>query len=189
MEKEYRAKLLGFYKSKRRMPSYAEAAKLFGFASKNAAHRLIQKFIDAGLVERTTGGRLAPGSGFGEVRVLGSVKAGFPTPADEDLTDTMSLDDFLIERKEATYLLKVDGDSMIGAHIAPGDLVLVERTTQAKDGEIVVAEVDGEWTMKYFRSRGGRVWLEAANPKYPPIKPEGALSIAGRVCAVIRKFK
>lgn len=189
MEAGYREKLIGFYREKRRMPSYAEAAKLFGFSSKNAAYRVIEKCIEAGLVERQKGGKLAPGSALGELRVLGLIKAGFPTPAEEDASETMSLDDFLIEKKEATYMLRVDGDSMIDAHIAPGDLVIVERTNQAKDGEIVIAEIDGEWTMKYFRSRAGKVWLEAANVNYKPIYPAGGLSVAGRVTAIIRKFK
>ena len=90
----------------------------------------------------------------GEVPLLGIVEAGFPSPAEEELIDTMSLDEYLIENKEASYILRVKGDSMIDAGIREGDLVIVERTNAPRVGDIVIAEVDGEWTMKYLRKRG-----------------------------------
>ncbi len=122
------------------------------------------------------------------VRLLGVVEAGFPSPAEEELLDTISLDDYLIGRKEATYILRVKGDSMVNAGILPGDMIIVERTTQSRDGDIVIAEVDGQWTMKYFRKQGHHVYLEAANPKYQPIVPQHELRIAAVVRAVIRKY-
>jgi repressor LexA len=85
-------------------------------------------------------------------------------------------------------MLEVDGDSMIDAHIAKGDMVLVEKTNQAKDGDIIIAEVDGEFTMKYFRKRGSKVWLEPANKNYKPIYPEHSLNINAVLKAVIRKY-
>ena len=85
--------------------------------------------------------------------LLGIVEAGFPS-AEEELIDTMSLDEYLIENKEASYILRVKGDSMIDAGIREGDLVIVERTNAPRVGDIVIAEVDGEWTMKYLRKRG-----------------------------------
>jgi repressor LexA len=100
----------------------------------------------------------------------------------------MNIDDFLIKRKDASYLLQVDGDSMIEAHIAPGDMVIAERTNVARDGDIVIAEVDGEWTMKYFKQKLGRVWLEPANKKYKPIYPTEELKIAAVVKGVIRRY-
>lgn len=123
-----------------------------------------------------------------EIRVLGYVEAGFPAGAEEELLDTMSLDEFLIDKPEATYILKVKGDSMIEAGIMAGDMILVERGKQARAGEIVVAEVDGEYTLKYLRKKGGKVYLEAANKKYKPIYPEENLKIEAVVVAVIRKY-
>jgi repressor LexA len=122
------------------------------------------------------------------LRIAGNVKAGWPTPAEEELSDTMSLDEYLIRNKEATYMLKVSGDSMIDAGIMPGDMVLVERGVPEKDGHIVVAEIDGKWTMKYLRKRNGKVYLEAANKKYPLFYPKEDLKIAAVVRAVIRKY-
>lgn len=100
----------------------------------------------------------------------------------------MTLDDFLIRDKEATYLLRVTGDSMIEAGLLPGDVVLVERRTNAKDGDIVIAQIDGGWTMKYFRTRGGAISLEPANKKYRPIVPQETLTIVAIVVAAIRKY-
>lgn len=85
-------------------------------------------------------------------------------------------------------MLNVTGDSMIDAGIMPGDIVLVERREQAKHGEIVVAEVDGEWTLKRLCKRGRKVTLEAANKNYPPIVPKHELRIAAVVCSLIRKY-
>jgi repressor LexA len=122
------------------------------------------------------------------LKIPGLIQAGFPSPAEEELEDTMSLEEYLIERKEATYLLHVDGDSMIDAHICEGDIVIAERTTNAKDGQIVIAEIDGEFTMKYFRKKGDTVWLEPANKAYEPFFPEQELKITAIVKGVIRKY-
>lgn len=170
------------------MPSYAELAKLLGYKSKNAAVKIARKLEDARVLARDSVGKLIPGKLFGDARVLGVVEAGFPSPAEEELADTMSLDEYLIERKEATYLLKVKGDSMIDAGIREGDMVLVERGRTARDKDIVIAEVDGGWTMKYFRKRGSTVWLEPANRTMKPIHPTEELTIAAVVRAVIRKY-
>jgi SOS regulatory protein LexA len=188
MYDNYKEQILSFYHSKKRMPTYAEIAALVGFKSKNAVSKLVSKMVEAGIVGKDHLGRLVPMSSLNELPLLGSVKAGFPALAEENRTDTVSLDDFLVEKKGSTYMLEVDGDSMIDAHIADGDMVLAERTNRAKDGEIVVAEVDGEWTMKYFRQKGDKVWLEPANKKFKNIYPTEELRIAAVVKAVIRKY-
>lgn len=181
-------KLLGFYQKNKRMPVYREMLSLFGFKSKNAVAKLVDKLIEYNIVEKDSTGKLIPKSIFGETPVLGLVKAGFPASAEEVALDSMSIDEFLIEKREATYMLEVDGDSMIDAQIAPGDLVVAERTNKAKDGDIVIAEVDGEWTMKYYKEKAGRVWLEPANKKYKPIYPTESLRIAAVVKGVVRKY-
>lgn len=188
MSEQYKQKILSFYSTHKRMPVYREIMNLLGFKSKNAVYKLVQKLIDEGAVEKDSSGKLVPKKLLGEVPLLGLVKAGFPAAAEEEMLDSMNIDEFLIKRKDATYLLQVDGDSMIDAHIAPGDLVVAERTNVARDGDIVIAEVDGEWTMKYFKQRLGRVWLEPANKKYKPIYPTEELKIAAVVRGVVRKY-
>ena len=185
---EYKNKLIAFYDSYKRMPVYREMMSIFGFKSKNAVYKLVDKLVEAGLIQKDASGKITPTNLFSETPMLGLVKAGFPSAVDEQTGDTMSIDNFLIEKKEATYILEVDGDSMIDAHIAKGDLVIVERTNKAKDGDIVVAEVDGEWTMKYLRQKNGKVWLEPANKNYKPIYPTQDLQITAIVKGVIRKY-
>jgi SOS regulatory protein LexA len=123
-----------------------------------------------------------------ELKMLGLVEAGFPTSASEELTDTMSLDEYLVENKEASYLLKVKGDSMIEAGIMPNDLLIVERGKEPRVGEIVVAEIDGEYTLKFLRKKGSKFFLEAGNQKYKEIYPKEELRIIAVVRSLVRKY-
>ncbi len=141
-----------------------------------------------GLITKDTRGRLIQARRWREIPCVGLVEAGFPPPADEQLLETLSLEEWLIRNREATYLLRVQGDSMMDAGILPGDLVLVERGREPHPGDIVLARTDGEWTLKYFRRQGTQVYLEAANPKYQPFYPTQDLRIAAVVKAVIRKY-
>ncbi|MDP3795285.1 MAG: S24 family peptidase, partial [bacterium] len=93
-----------------------------------------------------------------------------------------------IRNREATYVLVVSGDSMKDAGIMPGDMVLVERGSPARNGDIVIAEVDGQWTLKYLRKRGAKVYLEPANKRYRPIFPRQELKVAAVAKAVIRRY-
>src|SRR5215813_1140693 len=181
--------VIDFYRSRHRMPSLQELAALYGFRSKNAAAKVVAKLLDAGLVAKDPTGRLLPTRHFAPLRVLGAIEAGFPSPAEEELGDTLDLDEFLIRNKEATYILKVTGDSMNGAGILPGDMVLVERGLEPRDGDIVIAQIDHSWMMKYFRKRGRQVFLEAANKKYKPFYPKEELKIAAVVIGVVRKYR
>ena len=161
---------------------------MVGFRSKNAAYKLVTQLIDHGWLEKEAARQELASRLFQAVPVLGTVTAGFPSPAEEELADTMSLDEFLITNKEATYILKVNGESMIGAGILPGDMLLVERGAEPRDGDIVIAQIDREWTIKFFRKRGHTVFLEAANQDFKPIYPTEELKIAAVVRAVIRKY-
>ena len=161
---------------------------LVGFKSKNAVYKLVNKLISESVLTKDSTGHLIPNKLAGEVPVLGLVEAGFPTAAEEEVAETMSMDDYLIEKPEATYLLEVKGDSMIDEGIKEGDKLVVERRLEAKDGDIVIAEVDGGFTVKFFRKQGNKLWLEPANKKYKPIYPENDLKIWAIVKAVIRKY-
>jgi repressor LexA len=178
-----------FYYRRGRMPSFSEIGEMIGFRSKNAVSKLISKLEQLKVLRRDEKGRLLPRSIAFPVRMLGTVEAGFPSPAEEELADTLSLDELLIQNHEATFLLRVSGDSMSGAGILPGDMVIVDKGRTPRSGDIVIAEVDGEWTMKYLRKRGNSVTLIPANPQYKPIKPKKELKIAGVITAVIRKYR
>jgi len=188
MYESHKKKVISFYEANRRLPGYQELMKLLGFKSKNAAYKLITKLVEDGVVEKDAKGRLSPGTHLRGVRMLGVVEAGFPSPAEEELLDVMDFDEYLAPNKESSYILKVKGDSMIDAGIQPGDLVIVERRATYKPGQIVVASVDGEYTMKYLRRSGERYFLEAANVKYKPIYPKEDLHIEAVVTGVVRKY-
>lgn len=124
------------------------------------------------------------------VPVLGRVPAGGPREAVEEVEGERLLDPVLVGDGEV-FSLRVSGDSMTGAHICDGDHVLVRAQAHAEEGEVVVAVIDGEATVKRFRRWRGKVRLEAANPAYPPIVvPDGTPSfrIAGKVVGVYRKL-
>jgi repressor LexA len=182
-------RLREFYRRHGRNPGYNEMLELFGYRSKNAVFGFLRKLHEDGyivkrgrkfsLTVRITGG----------LRLLGTVQAGFPSPAEEELADVMSLDEFLIKKPEATYMLTVSGDSMIDAGIHPGDLVLVERGATPKNRDIVIAQVDDAWTLKYFMKDERGVRLEPANQKYAAIIPSRSLVIGGVIRTVIRRYE
>jgi len=187
-QSSYKEKILGFYESRKRMPSYTEIMKLVGFKSKNAVAKLIDRLIEEGAVLKDATGRLIPSVLANEVPLLGLVEAGFPSEADAQTLDTIDIGEYLFEHKEASYILRVKGDSMIDAGIREGDLVMAERGRTPKPGDIVIANVDGGWTMKYLRHKAGKPYLEPANKKYKPIYPEQDLEIAAVVRGVVRKY-
>lgn len=123
--------------------------------------------------------------------VLSRVPAGFPSPADDYVEGSLDLNEHLIAHREATFFVRVKGHSMTGAGIADGDLLVVDRALEAAGGDIVVAVVDGELTVKRLWRRGGRVRLLAENPAFAPIelKDGQELAVWGVVTSVIRRVR
>lgn len=177
-----------FFAKHKRMPTYEEMKDLFGVASKNTVSYRVKKLIEAGVLEKA-GNKLSLAQ-IGSVMRLGTVQAGFPTQAEEYTSELVSLDDFLIERKQSTYMLEVQGESMIDAGIMEGDLVLVERGRTPKRGDIVLALVDNEYTLKYLETEKGRPVLVPANKTFKKIYPNpNTLRIEAVLKAVIRKYR
>lgn len=186
--KKYKNSIVAFYERHKRMPGYKEIMGLTGFRSKNAVFKLIQKLVDEGVVTKDAQGHLIPQFLFEGLPLLGLVEAGFPSPAEEELLDMMSFDELLAPNKESTYILKVKGDSMIDAGIHAGDMVIVERRQSYKVGQIVIAAIDGEYTMKYLRKKGDSHYLEPANRNYQNIYPSESFRIEAVVTGVVRKY-
>lgn len=181
--------LRAFYRAEGRVPSFAEMAQLFGYASKNAVYGPVRQLVARGYLRKTSHGKLAFTAKItARIPALGSIQAGFPSPAEEELLDSISLDEFLVKRPDATYILTVSGDSMLDAGIQPGDMVLVEKGGTPRQNNIVIAQVDGEWTMKYYGKDREGVYLDPANARYSRIRPARTLQIGGIVKAVIRKY-
>ena len=101
---------------------------------------------------------------------LSRIKAGFPSPADDYLDKKLDLNEFLIKHPSSTFFVKVKGDSMLGAGINSGDILIVDRSLEPKDKRIVVAVVNGDFTVKRISKKGSKLFLLAENDKYQPIE-------------------
>lgn len=120
-----------------------------------------------------------------------TVRAGFPSPAADYSADPIDLNKYIADNPTATFLVRVEGDSMIGAHIEPDDLAVIDRSVKATDGKIVLAFVEGEFTIKRLLLKKDGAYLQPENPNYKIMKinsPEGG-RIWGVVVGVIKKFK
>lgn len=119
------------------------------------------------------------------------VRAGFPSPADDYVEAFLDLNEHLIEHKDATFFVQATGDSMTGAGIQEGNLLVVDRALEARHGDIVIAVIDGDLTVKRLEKRRGKIRLVAENPAYAPIEfTEGQeLTIWGVVTSVIQRIK
>ncbi len=114
--------------------------------------------------------------------------AGLPNPIDDGEADALTIDDYLIEHPSQTVLVRVKGDSMVDAGILDGDLVVVEKAAAAKRGDIVIAIVDGQFTLKRLELDRGAFVLKPENKAYPVIRPEGTLEIFGVMTGLVRKL-
>lgn len=176
-------------------PSLAEIAQAFGFASRNAAQKHVQALAEAGLIEllpnQKRGIRMPGGAARDALLalpVLGRVAAGVPIGADIGLDRQLWLDRTLFSLRP-DYLLQVQGDSMIDDGILDGDLVGVHRSSEARDGQIVVARVDGEITIKRLERGAERIRLLPRNRAHAPIvvAADADFAIEGLYCGLIRQ--
>ena len=181
-------KITDFFLDNGRMPSYSEMAEIIGVRSKSVVHFWVAKLLDAGILQKDAKGFLSLTRNPRALKLAGEVCAGLPTSAEEEIRGIVSFDEYLVRNPETSFLLSVKGDSMIDAGIMEKDLVVVESKREPKNGDIVLAEVDGDWTMKYFHKKGEMVVLEAANSRYSTIIPRAELRIAGVITAVVRKY-
>lgn len=119
------------------------------------------------------------------------VSAGFPSPADDFVEQKLDLNEHLIQNPVATFLVRVDGESMIDAGIRPGSILVVDRSKDVKDGSIIVAVVDGEFTVKRIRQKNGEVWLMPENNTgaFEPLQITGDVSfeVWGVVTSIIQE--
>ncbi len=118
------------------------------------------------------------------------VRAGFPSPAEDFAVNRLDLTQILVTHPQATFLLRVAGSSMRDAGIEDGDTLVVDRAVKPQHGHVVVAVVDGEFTVKYLHQRAGRLRLRAANPTFPDIVPKDGQTIEvwGVVSSCIKRF-
>lgn len=186
---QYLAKIQDYYTRHRVLPSYSAIGKLIGLTSKASVANMVSRLKAEGFLESAPDKRLKPGRRFFERTVSESVQAGMPSPASDMAPDSLSIDEHLIPNPSKTVLIKVKGDSMIDAGIHEGDTVVVEKRRTANAGDIVVAIIDNEFTLKRFGREKGRVVLRPENKGYPVIRPKGELEIFGVVIGQFRKYR
>ena len=181
--------LQDYYARHRALPSYASIGQLLGLKSKSSVAAMVARLKLAGFLDSTPDRRLAPTARFfARPLALWPVQAGMPNPIEDAHADALTIDDYLIERPSQTVLIRVKGDSMVDAGILDGDLVVVEKTASAKRGDVVVAIVDGEFTLKRLDLERGHFVLKPENKAYPVIRPESGLEIFGVMVGLVRKL-
>jgi repressor LexA len=185
----YLAKLQDYYADNNVLPPYSTIMSLLGLRSKSPVAALIARLKLQGFLESTPEKRLKPGKRFFERPIFDSVQAGAARQADDSRYDTITIDEYLVESPSNTVLINVKGDSMIDAGIMPGDTVVVEKRGPASVGDMVIAIVDNEFTLKTLGNEKGKFVLVPANPAYPVIRPKADLEIFGVVVGQFRKYK
>ena len=184
------AALRTYWKQHQAFPAMAKMCPVVGLASSSSIFALVGRLTEAGYLVRVEG-RIAPARKFFARPLLGPVRAGLPQPAAQSEPDVITLDDYLIDEPNRTALHRVRGDSMRDVGILDGDLVAVENNAPSSPGDIVLAVVDEEMTVKTLRRDpdGGAYFLEAANPAFEPIRPKSSLEILGVVVSVARRVR
>jgi repressor LexA len=187
---QHLAKLRACWARQKAFPPLAELTQVLGMSSTNGVFKTLNRLVDRGFLERV-GSRYAPTPAFFAVPVIGTVRAGVPQPVEQSApVEALSVQDFLIDRPEQTVYCKVKGDSMRDAGLLDGDFVVVDRAAQPKPGDIVVAVVDEEVTVKRLRAGGSSGWLlEPANIEFQAIRPSASLEMLGVVVGSFRRVR
>ena len=187
---EYLAKLQDYYADWKNIPSYAKLCDVFGIASKSWVKAILTRLSEAEFIERTPDGAWIPSRRFfARPLAESSVQAGMPASIQATQGEYFIIDEMLINTPSETTLIPVKGDSMIEAGIHDGDVAVVEKRNLANLGDIVVAIVDNEFTLKTLDKERGKYILRPANQAYPVIRPQGTLEIFGVLIGLIRKYR
>jgi repressor LexA len=180
-------------------PTLREMREHFGVSSDNSILKHLKALEDKGYLQKDDTPRgigllnsvkekLEAVSNMARIPLLGMIPAGGPVVSEEHVISYFEVGNDFLKKPEGSFALKVSGLSMINAGILEGDFVIANQAIQAKDGDIVVALVDGKNTVKRYRKKGHQTWLEAANPDYSDIHPDEYLEVQGVVTAVIRMY-
>lgn len=189
-DNEYIGKLQDYFAQYRSLPSYAVIGELLGMASKSAVSALVKRLSLAGFIEMTPDRRLAPTKRFFERELADfPVPAGLPAAANDAMSESLTIDEYLIPRPSSSIMVRIKGDSMLEAGIHDGDIAIVEKRHAANLGDKVVAIVDGEYTLKTLAKDKQGYFLQPENADYDPIRPKEGLEIYGIMVGLIRKYR
>ena len=175
-------------------PSTREIQGHFGFASQTSVMQYIAALERKGFLERHAGkarALITPAMRvrIADVPIYGQIPAGMSALTEQTIEGHVSLDtrSANLSKNRGTFALRVQGDSMIGAHIVDGDIVILEDSKEVHNGDIVAALIDGETTLKRYVLEHGRPYLKAENPRYPDLIPARELKIQGVMISLVRK--
>ena len=190
LDPQYLEKLQDYYTEHKVIPSYSVLAGLWGISAKSWVSECVKRFEEAGYLDWTPDRQLKPGARFFERKLADStVQAGLPHAAISDGYDLITIDDWLVKIPSKTALVRVKGDSMIDAGIHEGDLLVVEVQPNANVGDIVVAIVNNEFTVKELVREKGGFALKPANKAYPVLRPKGGFEIFGVMAGLARRTR
>jgi repressor LexA len=177
-------------------PSTREIQSHFKFASQTSVMQYIAALERKGFLQRHANKARAlitpiQKQRIHDVPIYGQIPAGMATLTEEDIEGHVSLDHHSanVSKSHGTFALRVRGDSMIGAHILDGDIVILEQSKEVHNGDIVAALIDGETTLKRYVVDRGRPFLKAENPRYPNLIPARELKIQGVMVSLVRKHQ
>ncbi|PYK91803.1 MAG: repressor LexA [Verrucomicrobia bacterium] len=177
-------------------PSTREIQSHFRFASQTSVMQYIAALERKGFLQRHAGKARALITPVQKVRITdvpiyGQIPAGMSTLTEQDIEGHVSLDTHSanVSKNHGTFALRVRGDSMIGAHILDGDVVILEQSKEVHNGDIVAALIDGETTLKRYVVDHGRPYLKAENSRYPNLIPARELKIQGVMVSLVRKHE
>ncbi len=189
-DSEYLKQLQDYYADWKSIPSYAKLCEVFGITSKSWVKAILDRLCVAGYLERTPDGIWIPTREFfARPLAESSVQAGMPVPVSATQGDYFIIDEMLIDTPSKTTLIRVKGESMIDAGIHDGDVAVIEKRMTANIGDIVVAIVDNDFTLKTLDREHGKFILRPANPAFPVIRPHGSLEIFGVLVGLVRKYR
>jgi len=180
-------------------PTLREMREHFGVSSDNSILKHLKALQEKGYLKKddtprgigllsSVKAKLEAVSTMARIPLLGTIPAGGPVLSEEHVLQYFEVGNDLLKKPQGSFALRVTGLSMLNAGILEGDFVIANQDMTAKDGDIVIALVDGQNTVKRYRKEGSRVWLQAENPDYKDIHPDEYLEIQGVVTAVIRMY-
>lgn len=185
-QQEFFEKLKDMY-GKETLPSFEILAEQFGFKHKNSIWQYFNKFKEENLIFEENKRFHINKNLFGAKMMLSHVRAGFASVGEDYVEKRVSLDEQFKIDNPSTFLFTVVGDSMVDLGIFEGDTVVIKKSCECRNGDIVLAFIDDGYTLKTYRNKDGKVWLEPANKNYPNLYPKEKLEIFGIVKGVVRE--
>ena len=174
--------------NKKALASYDKIKEIFNYKSKNSIKQYIEILKANNLIIKEDNNLYINPDYLGASLVFSSVKAGFASVMDDKIEKRISFDEILNVNSPSTFVFKVSGDSMIEAGILDGDYIVIKKTLTANIGDIVLAVVDSEFTLKTYKKDSKGIYLEPQNSNYPIIRPKFSLNIFGVAIGNVRKI-